>query len=87
MMKPTEKIESIRINHITGFGGTGSGGGAGGGDKAVVNQVVDGILAMALQLPAVKKLGEEVGLNIGAGLQGLAGDDADDVDAPDEAKG
>jgi len=67
MVKPAEKIDSIRINHISGFGGIG-GGGAQGGDRAVVNQVVDGILSMALQLPAVKKLGEEVGINIGAGL-------------------
>ena len=74
MMKPAEKIDSIRINHITGFGGYGAGsGGAGeGGDKPVVNQVVDGILSMALQLPAVQKLGEEVGLNIGDGLKGVA---------------
>jgi len=72
MMKPTEKIDSIRINHINagGMGFTGSGGNA--GEKAVVNQAVDGILSMALQLPAVKKLGEEVGLNIGDGLKGLA---------------
>ena len=73
MVKPAEKIDSIRINHITGFGGVGGGaaGGAGdgGGNKAVVNQVVDGILSMALQLPAVKKLGEEVGINIGQGLK------------------
>ncbi len=72
MVKPAEKIDSIRINHITGFGGTGGGGvNAGTGDKAVVNQVVDGILAMALQLPAIKKLGEEVGINIGDGLKGV----------------
>jgi uncharacterized membrane protein YqiK len=87
MMKPTEKIESIRINHITGFGGTGPGGASGGGDKAVVNQVVDGILSMALQLPAVKKLGEEVGLNIGSGLAGLAGEEPDDTDTPNQAEG
>ena len=74
MMKPAEKIDSIRINHITGFGGSGGGGGGGEpGDKAVVNQVVDGILSMALQLPAVKKLGEEVGINIGDGLKEVAG--------------
>jgi hypothetical protein len=34
--------------------------------------VVDGVLSMALQLPAVKKLGEEVGLNVGEGLKGLS---------------
>jgi uncharacterized membrane protein YqiK len=74
MVKPAEKIDSIRINHFSGFGGTGGGGGGGGsdgGDKAVVNQVVDGVLSMALQLPAVKKLGEEIGINIADGLKGV----------------
>ncbi len=72
MMKPTEKIDSIRINHITGAGGTGftSSNGA-AGEKAVVNQAVDGILSMALQLPAVQKLGEEIGINIGDGVKGI----------------
>ena len=91
MMKPAEKIDSIRINHITGFGTGGSGGGSNGsGDQAVVNQVVDGVLSMALQLPAVKKLGEEVGINIGDGLKGLAtasGSDTapgDAADSPEE---
>jgi len=73
MMKPAEKIDSIRINHITGFGGTGNSGGSGkSGDSAVVNQVVDGVLSMALQMPAIKKLGEEIGINIGDGLKGLS---------------
>ncbi|MCP5080495.1 MAG: flotillin [Alphaproteobacteria bacterium] len=74
MLKPAEKIESIRINHITGFGPGGGGGGSTGeaGDKAVVNQVVDGVLNMALQMPAVKKLGEEVGMNIADGVSGLS---------------
>ena len=73
MMKPAEKIESIRINHITGIGpGTSEGGGAPGGDGTAVNQVVDGMLKLALQLPAVKKLGEEVGLNVGGGVRGLS---------------
>ncbi|HUF44587.1 MAG TPA: flotillin domain-containing protein [Aestuariivirgaceae bacterium] len=76
MMKPAEKIESIRINTITGFGTAGPYGpadGAGAGtERSAVNQVVDGVLSMALQLPAVKKLGEEVGLNVGEGLKGLS---------------
>lgn len=71
MMRPAEKIESIRINHITGFNGSG-GGGEGGGEKSTMNQVVDSVLAMALQLPAVQKLGEEIGLNIGDGVRGLS---------------
>lgn len=73
LMKPAEKIESIRINHITGIGQGGGGTGEGGGEKSAVNQAVDGVLNMALQLPAVKKLGEEVGLNIGDGLSGVSG--------------
>ena len=71
MMKPAEKIESIRINQMTGFGGA-MGGGGEGGDKSTVNQVVDSVLSMALQLPAVQKLGEEVGMNIGDGVRGIS---------------
>ena len=71
MMKPAEKIESIRINHMTGFGGA-SGGIDEGGDKSTVNQVVDSVLSMALQLPAVQKLGDEVGMNIGDGVRGIS---------------
>ena len=77
MMKPAEKIESIRINHIAGIGegiGTGAreGDGGAGGDGSAMNQVVDGMLKLALQLPAVRKLGEEVGLNVGSGVRGLS---------------
>ncbi|MFC3614813.1 flotillin family protein [Lutimaribacter marinistellae] len=84
MMKPAEKIETIRINQVTGFGGTGGGGGA-GGDKSTVNQVVDSVLGMALQLPAVQKLGEEVGMNIGGGLRGITTPlEGDGAKAPSE---
>ncbi|MEM8795688.1 MAG: flotillin domain-containing protein [Pseudomonadota bacterium] len=72
MVKPSEKIESIRINHVSGFGpGTGGSGSTGGGspsDGPMVNQVIDGILSMALQLPAVQKLGEEIGMNVQGGV-------------------
>ena len=82
MVKPAEKIESIRINHVTGFGsvGGGSGPGAGTGDGPMVNQVIDGILSMALQLPAVQKLGEEIGMNIAGGV-GRIGEGARDARA------
>lgn len=69
MLKPAEKIESIRINHITGMGH--SSGENGSGDGGTVNQLVDGVLSMALQLPAVQRLGEEVGMNIGDGVRGV----------------
>src|SRR3546814_16248526 len=41
-------------------------------DLPLVNQAVDGILAMALQLPAVQKLGQEIGIDIADGLGGIA---------------
>ena len=71
MVKPAEKIDSIRINHVSGFGpvANGHGGGEyGGGGGPMVNQVVDGILSMALQLPAVQKLGEDIGMNIAGSM-------------------
>ena len=74
MMKPAEKIETIRINQITGMGGSAGGDGGGGsqgGDGGAVNQVVDAVMRLALHLPAVRKLGEEVGLNVGGGVRGL----------------
>ena len=78
MMKPAEKIETIRINQISGMGGAAGGGdgaGAGGsaaGDGNAVNQVVDAVRRLALRLPAVRKLGEEVGINVGGGVRGLS---------------
>lgn len=77
MTKPAEKIDSIRINHISGFNGAGGGGakgeGGSGGEGSAVNQVVDSVLSMALQLPAIRKLGEDIGMNVGDGLRGLSG--------------
>lgn len=83
MMKPVEKIDSIRISQIGGLGlGNGSQGGGTAGNGAgpngtgpnggLVNQAVDGILAMALQLPAVQKLGQEIGIDIADGLGGIS---------------
>ena len=82
MMKPAEKIETIRINQISGMGGgpagagggdgAGAGGAAAAGDGNAVNQVVDAVMRLALQLPAVRKLGEEVGINVGGGVRGLS---------------
>ena len=74
----------IFINHITGMGTSGGTGGD-GGEKSAVNQAVDGVLNMALQLPAVKKLGEEVGLNISDGLSGISGPlEGDETEKKDE---
>lgn len=68
MVKPAEKIDSIRIHHVQGLGGAATGTGA--GDKPPVNQALDAILGMAVQLPALKKLGEDLGLSLDAGFAG-----------------
>ena len=86
LVKPAEKINSIRINQVSGFGnsnmgtsnnegdgesggsraGGGSGGSLGGGERPPVNQVMDGILGMALQLPAMKNIGDSIGQDFGS---------------------
>ena len=77
MMKPAEKIDSIRIHQVTGFGGSsnGSAGGAGGdaAQRAPVTQVMDSILGMALQLPAMKSIGDSIGVDLSAAVAGPKG--------------
>ncbi|HEY7760134.1 MAG TPA: flotillin domain-containing protein [Burkholderiales bacterium] len=71
MMKPAEKIDSIRIHQVTGFGAaTAPNGGAGpeATARTPVNQVMDSILGMALQLPALKSIGESIGYDFSAAL-------------------
>lgn len=102
MVKPAEKIDSIKIHQVTGLGGsTGGPGGAGSGDKPVVNQALDSIMGMAVQLPALKKLGEELGMSLEDGITSVTdrparpgrprladqGTAADSGDAPDPAAG
>ena len=62
MVKPAEKIESIRINQVTGLGTAASGDSS--STNSPVNGAIDGVLNMALQLPAMQKLGESIGLNL-----------------------
>jgi uncharacterized membrane protein YqiK len=60
MVRPAEKIRGISINHITGLGR----GEAGGERSSPVNQTIDAILDMAVTLPAMKKLGDSIGVNL-----------------------
>ena len=69
--KPLEKIEGIRINHIGGLGFPGAGQ---GGTPSPLTEAMQSILAMSVQLPALKKLGEEIGLDIDANLATRASD-------------
>ena len=75
MVKPAEKIESIRIHNVTGLGGAGLGPAAGGEGKTPVNQALDSILGMAVQLPALKTLGEELGLSMGGAMKAVKPDE------------
>ena len=71
MVKPAEKIESIRIHHISGLGGAADGAAGSAGARPAVNQVLDSILDMAVQLPALRRIGEEIGVSLKDELAGL----------------
>ncbi len=74
MVKPTQKIDSIKIHQVTGLTGGNFGNGIPGADKPVVNQALDSIMGMAVQLPALKKLGDELGLSMEDGVSGILKD-------------
>ena len=87
MMKPVEKIDSIKINQISGAGGnSGSGEGVDGAFGAAMDQ----ILSMAVRLPAMKQMGEEIGFDFDANLAGRTADYAnrikDNEDKPKKKK-
>jgi len=73
MVRPAEKIDSIKIHHITGgaLDRSGSGGGGERGDKPPVNQALDSIMDMAVQLPALRKIGEDLGVSFEDGMSGV----------------
>lgn len=63
MVKPAEKITGISINQMTGLDRNG-----GEGSTSPINQTVDAIMDMAVSLPALKKLGESIGVDVDATL-------------------
>ncbi|MEM9047794.1 MAG: flotillin domain-containing protein [Pseudomonadota bacterium] len=75
MVKPAEKIDSIKIHQVSGLAPAGGGVPGSAGTAAVqgspVTQAVDAIASMAVQLPALKKLGEEVGISLQDGMAGM----------------
>lgn len=81
MVKPAEKIDSIKIHQLSGLGSERTKEPSGSGDKPVISQVFDSILEMAVQLPALKKIGEEIGINFDDGLadvtRKVTGDEGD----------
>lgn len=85
MMKPVEKIDSIRINQIGGMGAAGADGQVGGVDGAF-GAAMDQILGMAVRLPAMKQMGEEIGLDFDPNIAGRTADYANRIKAKDETK-
>lgn len=89
-VKPAERIDSIRIHQVGGLGALGDGASAGGpthspDTRPPVNQALDAVLSMAVQLPALKKLGEDLGMSMDSGLQGLTRPLADSADKSPKA--
>lgn len=84
MMKPVEKIDSIRINQIGGMGsgGTGQTEGVDGAFGAAMDQ----ILGMAVRLPAMKQMGDEIGLDFDPNIAGRTADYANRIKAKDDPK-
>ncbi|WP_166417815.1 flotillin family protein [Cochlodiniinecator piscidefendens] len=73
MVKPAEKIDSIKIHQVTGMGRDG-GGTAGTSGGTPVNQALDSVLGMALQMPAMQALGKELGISLENGVASVAND-------------
>ncbi|WP_114965262.1 flotillin family protein [Alkalilacustris brevis] len=63
MVKPAEKIGNINITQLSGLGrGTGEAGDA-KARRGAVDQALDAVLDMAVQLPVLRKIGDQVGLD------------------------
>ena len=85
MMKPVEKIDSIRINQISGAGGSAAGD---VGVEGAFGAAMDQILGMAVRLPAMKQMGEEIGIDFDPNLAGRTADYANRIkDKSQDGKG
>lgn len=80
MMKPVEKIDSIRINHIGGMGGSQA---SGEGADGAFGSAMDQILGMAVRLPAMKQMGEEIGVDLDINSAGRTADYANRIKSKD----
>src|SRR6202035_733401 len=69
-VKPMEKIEGIRILHVDGLNGSGSGGGSG---RNATDEVIDSALRYRVQAPLIDSVLSEIGIEGGSlsKMQGL----------------
>ncbi|GAA6208704.1 flotillin domain-containing protein [Cognatishimia sp. WU-CL00825] len=84
MVKPAEKIDSIKIHQVTGMGGGQSNGETMGKGGTPVNQALDSVLGMALQMPAMQALGKELGISLENGIAGVVESTLENPVASDE---
>lgn len=70
MVKPIEKIDSIRIHQVNGLGGNGTGGSASEGNGAV-NDLNDLLTRQAVQVPLLKRIAAQAGVTLDEGMDGL----------------
>lgn len=87
MGKPIEKIDSFRVVHMNG--GIGSNGGGvvdgetTGSGNNLPTQMTDALLGYQLQVPLVKELGKELGLDLSRGMNGMLESLAEEMPATD----
>lgn len=76
MGKPIEKIDSFRVVHMNGGLGNGGHGQTVDGEQVgnggnLPTQMTDALLAYQLQVPLVKELGKELGVDLSRGMNGI----------------
>ncbi|MBF9043102.1 flotillin [Rhodobacterales bacterium HKCCE4037] len=78
MVKPAEKIKGISVNTFSGLDRRGN-------DGSPTNATLDAIMDMAVQLPALKKIGESVGINLQESVESAIGKPPEDSTVKDDA--
>lgn len=75
MVAPANKIDSIKVHQLSGMSLGGTGGATEGTTvpRGPIDQVYDAITQMAVQMPALKALGDSVGLSFADGVNGVVG--------------
>ncbi len=77
MVKPAEKIDSIRIQQVSGLSnGGGKDGVPEGRTTGAIDQVFDSVQGMMIQAPLLKAIGDAAGVTLGDGVRGALDGDA-----------